>query len=325
MKITLFSSFLSVAVGVAMANPLNEGDNEVQPLIYRGDQAVQGEFPYFVDLATCGAQIIAPRVVMSAAHCEDPGNKKNLIIGAMKPGDSSAPAETRNCVLWLNHPGWDGDINNGNDYALCLLDRPVETLDSSRNTTLVLNEDPNFPAVGDTAVACGMGYKNFFFQTPNILLKNEMPVIPTEQCGPGNVGFEDVTVLCTRDRSTSICPGDSGGPLVTISRNPDGSIVHTLVGLSSFIYGFCPSDWSGFARISAAMPWVKENVCGNGIYAKFCPIPSNCADDPTWSRGSQTCATIAARNPGTRFRNCRRLPGAMEACPATCDENCAAH
>lgn len=320
MKLFFQTAFL-LSLSAAPFSMADKGDNDGSVgKIYRGDKAEQGEFPYFVDLATCGAQLIAPQVVLSAAHCEAPENKKNLIIGAIKPGNDAPPAQKRNCLKWINHPLWDGDINNGNDYALCLLDAPA-TLDPNSNTTLVLNEDPSFPAIGDTTVACGMGYKNAFFQTPNNLLKNEMPVISTSNCGPQGDDFDDTdTVLCTRDRSTSICPGDSGGPLVTISENPDGTIVHTLVGLSSFIYGFCPSEWSGFARISAGMPWIRETVCGNGILADFCGAPPSCEDDPAFFDAARgwDCAAVGQQPE----RRCYQSSGAVAGCPATCNQNC---
>ena len=191
----------------------------------------------------------------------------NLKIGAWKRGSSEFPVQERDCLIWINHPNYSGDIAEGYDYALCYLDSPVVEYP---NVTLVLNEDPEYPPTGTEATAIGMGYKTFFFGLPQYLQFTEVPIIDTEDCGAQADEFGD-TIICTADPSTSTCSGDSGGPLVTIETLPSGDEVHTLIGLTSFGYGiFCPTSVSGFARISAGIEWIKDLVCGNNVEASFC-------------------------------------------------------
>jgi len=292
--------------------------------IYNGDNAVEGQFPYYVKLATCGAQLIAPRIVLTAAHCKAKENLKGLGIGAVKRKDFSfGGATVRDCLLWINHPLWNDDVGDGNDYALCYLDERVD-LDPSYGVTLELNQDPAWPPVGSKTTAAGMGYNSFFFGQPNTLQYTELSVIDTDDCAPGNQnpGLDnDETILCTEDPNTSTCGGDSGGPLVTIATDPaTGEEVHTLVGLTSFGYGiFCPTDVAGFARISApaGLDWVKSMVCGNNVEASFC-TPS-CDNDTTWlyrNRPGEDCDWVA--DTPTRCN----LPGASESCPAVCYDEC---
>jgi len=270
MKVFSPLSLLALFAGtvVVSAAPA-KGDDElfVQPHIYNGETAYQGQFPYFVDLETCSAQLIAPRVVLTAAHCNAPENKRNLKIGQWERGSSDFPVQVRKCIAWLDHPDWDGDITNGSDYALCYLNKPVRMYP---NVTLTLNEDPEYPPVGTETTAIGMGYRSIFFGLPRYLQYTELPIIATEDCGAQADEFDE-TILCTSDPSTSTCGGDSGGPLVTIEVNEDGTETHKLVGITSFGYGiFCPTLVSGFARISAGLTWIKDTICGNGVQADFC-------------------------------------------------------
>jgi len=219
-------------------------------------------------LDSCGAQLIAPRVVLTAAHCDSSGNRNTVRVGAHVYGTNNYPVQFRTCKAWVNHPDYNPfDIIDGYDYALCYLNRPVVV---PPNVTLTLNEDPDFPETGFLATAVGMGYSNRFFGFPQVLQKTELSIIETEDCGSSAPDMGE-TIVCTEESGTSTCGGDSGGPLVSIVDNGDDTQTHTLIGLTSFGYGiFCPTSVSGFARISAGIGWIKEIVCGNDIEASFC-------------------------------------------------------
>jgi len=261
-------SLLLVVAGASTAAA--DKDPPSAPHIFQGDEAFRGEFPYYTQLDSCGAQLIAPRVVLTAAHCDSPGNRDVVNVGAYEYGETESPVQTRRCLAWVNHPEWSGDIGNGHDYALCYLNKPVQ---SYPNVTLVLNEDPDYPDLnaGIKATAAGMGYRNYFYAFPDILQKAELEVTPISTC---DSGLDDDTILCTDEQGTGVCGGDSGGPLVTIEDNGDGTETHTLIGVTSFTYIAlflqCLSSPSGFAKVSGGMDWIKETVCGNNVEASFC-------------------------------------------------------
>lgn len=268
------NSLLAAAVVAGVSSSVAAEEKErASPLIFRGDDAFRGEFPYYTQLDSCGAQVIAPRVVLTAAHCDSTGNRNIVNVGAYVFDETRRPVQPRRCLAWLNHPNWNGDIGNGYDYALCYLNRPVL---SYPNVTLVLNEDPDYPELdaGIKATAAGMGYKNFDYSFPNVLQRADIEVTPIDVCDPT---LNEDTILCTNEPGTGVCGGDSGGPLVTIQDNGDGTETHTLIGVTSFTYigwlSQCISSPSGFAKVSGGMSWIKEIVCGNNIEASFCDGP----------------------------------------------------
>jgi len=266
---SLLAAAVAVVAGVSSSVAAEEKER-ASPLIFSGDDAFRGEFPYYTQLDSCGAQVIAPRVVLTAAHCDSIGNRNVVNVGAYVFDETRRPVQRRRCLAWLNHPNWNGDIGNGYDYALCYLNRPVQ---SYPNVTLVLNEDPNYPELdaGIKATAAGMGYKNYFYNFPSVLQRAELEVTPIDVCEPT---LNEDTILCTNEQGTGVCGGDSGGPLVTIQDNGDGTETHTLIGVTSFTYisffSQCISSPSGFAKVSGGMSWIKDTVCGNNVEASFC-------------------------------------------------------
>jgi len=261
---------LAVFAGAVAASEGKEDDRvyDANPKIFNGDDAYLLEFPYYTELATCGAQLIAPRVVLTAAHCDSSDNRNNVRIGAHVRDSNQYPVQFRSCLAWVNHPDYDpNSIVNGHDYALCYLNRPAQM---APNVTLTLNEDMSFPESGFLATAVGMGYSTFFFGLPGVLQKTDLSIIETEDCGSEAPSLGETTI-CTSESGTSTCGGDSGGPLVSIVDNGDGTETHTLIGLTSFGYGiFCSASITGFSRISAGIGWIKEVVCGNNVQASFC-------------------------------------------------------
>jgi len=261
---------LALFAGAVGASKEDDREYDANPKIFNGDDAYLLEFPYYTQLDSCGAQLIAPRVVLTAAHCDSESNRNTVLIGAHVRDSTQYPVQSRRCIAWVNHPEYNpNNIVDGNDYALCYLNRAVIV---APNVTLTLNEDPDFPEAGFVATAVGMGYSTRFFGFPRVLQKTELSIIQTEDCGSEAPSMGE-TIVCTEESGTSTCGGDSGGPLVSIVDNgdDDDTQTHTLIGLTSFGYGiFCPTSISGFARISAGIGWIKEIVCGNNVAASFC-------------------------------------------------------
>ena len=123
--------------------------------IVGGNESDEGEFPYYVGMDICGGALIAPSVVLFAAHCGD-FKGKQVNVGSFKAASSSFGAQPAFCDEWIDDPtfGTGGRMNN--DFALCLLDRDV-IIDQTK-VKLILNTNPAVPASsGDDLTVMGLG------------------------------------------------------------------------------------------------------------------------------------------------------------------------
>merc|ERR1711988_485708 len=104
--------------------------------------------------------------------------------------------------------------------------------------------------------------------------KVEVPVVSDEDCNVSYEGTNPIldSMICAGlpEGGKDSCQGDSGGPFVC--RNNDDNAV--LTGVVSFGIGCALPEYPGvYARITAVLDWVKENMGGDAPQA---PSP-----DPT--------------------------------------------
>jgi len=275
--------------------------NDPNPLIIEGTEAGVGQYPYYAhmqiavgtSLYSCGGSLIAPRVILSAAHCNDPYNDSNVekgYVGATSYWSTDNGAVLGECEEWKNHPEFiPGEFDffggilpgttvlGGNDFALCLLKEPVY-IDMS-SVTLKMNEDPSFPPDTTDTVTESMGMGRTSgdrSEGTDVLLRADLNILPQETCN--NLYSEiDETMICTLDNMdntmSGVCSGDSGGPIV-VSSVEDGKTIHTQVGVVSWGSGDCGTNPDVHARVSEGMEWIKSAVCDDwGVSADFCDPP----------------------------------------------------
>jgi len=254
-----------------------------------GRESTEGDFPYFVNLNGCGGTLIAPDVVLTAAHCGNFTNKQ-VVIGAFKSDAVTKHAEVRFCDTWVPHPrfGLDGSTVN-NDFALCNLDRPV-LVDESR-FKLVVNEDRTKPEVAENLIVMGMGLFAEDLEGSGFLHNATVPVISNVECNSMYPGLITDSMLCAGFRAggSDSCGGDSGGPIVKRVYQGDGTFLDYHIGVISWGDGCGDANKPGvYARTSAAVEKFirdticgdfdsKSSLCGNGIVNPTALF--DCADD----------------------------------------------
>mmetsp|Transcript_13129 Transcript_13129/g.35358 ORF Transcript_13129/g.35358 Transcript_13129/m.35358 type:complete len:494 (-) Transcript_13129:1280-2761(-) len=213
----------------------------VAPRIINGTPAAEGEFPFAAYGIFCGGVLIAPRFVLTAAHCSYSENDI-IVLGAI---DISIPGagEIYTIVDTTKHPDWNENTLNF-DFQLLELDR-----DATHQPAVLfagtLQSNAQTVAVGWGLTETG--------KVSTVLLKATLPVVSNESCASE---FKDMfnkdSMLCAGriDGSADSCSGDSGGPLLL-----ENNIV---VGLTSF--GPFPCAQRGrravYARVTAAVPWI---------------------------------------------------------------------
>lgn len=275
--------------------------------ISEGDPAAAGQFPWYAEMIIddhlekrvhqCGASILTPRVLLTAAHCllglEDDfrrgkvdyrvGSNLAFFGEAMIPADyrihpQFTPAFNRTVPQTSEHP----------DIALVFLRDPIPHLDHPLGPPLSREEHryrPNAVCLpqdgqdfGDyvSYQLCGLGATYDGSPTPDVL---QWATLHTPSPGARENGFNCTESFlpygCYPDRQimtfdndnkrTESCPGDSGGPLVRMNPpQPRDTLPQraTLAGVVSFGGPKCGRrrNWSIYARVAHYTPWIRQEI-----------------------------------------------------------------
>jgi len=254
-----------------------EGEADQQrDLIVGGKEANPGDFPYYVHLMKCGGSLIAPRVVLTAAHCgEFMGD--TAYVGCHDYGRATGDAVNRKVDDQVIHPDYDSDTF-AYDFNLLLLDEAVN-LEDHTDIVLTLNEDDLVPTDGQEVTVLGLGLLEEDGETPDKVRYVEVEKTADEYCNDAYGGdIEDSVQFCAgvEGGGKDACQGDSGGPLVV----EYGSKRHVQVGVVSSGTGCASADYPGvYARVSGQMEWIRSIVCTqwNQTDASFCPSSTTMA------------------------------------------------
>ncbi|KAL3930282.1 MAG: hypothetical protein SGBAC_011832 [Bacillariaceae sp.] len=228
-------------------------------LIVGGSTTAVNEFPYYVDLDGCGGSLIAPGVVLTAAHCAvDDGFTyvgETVIVGGYHRQQESHGAVKVGVTAQAPHPMYDIE-SSFMDIMLLKLETRVTT---KGDVKLVLNRQFSTPSDGQILTAIGTGDTSEGGTQSDQILQVDLPSFNYEACNEvyGGEVDHDAMMCAGGVENQDSCQGDSGGPIVIRNGN-----THTQVGVTSWGEGCARKDIPGvYARVSAGKEFIAFVVC----------------------------------------------------------------
>ncbi|XP_038048507.1 uncharacterized protein LOC119722447 [Patiria miniata] len=262
-------------------------------LIVGGKPAQVGEWPWQAlmirdGVGVCGATLIDPQWVMSAAHCVITiPNKPDLFnfkMGTNSYSTDPANTQVRTAKEIFMHPDYViCDTDHDSDIALFKLEEPFNLTDYVQTVCLPTTDMADKFPVGTQVTVTGWGSTENSSRSSEDLLEVSLPIVDQDDC-KSTYESEDVIItenmLCAGETNggKDSCGGDSGGPLVT---QYDGKWFQ--VGVVSFGYGCGVAGYPGvYVRLTAFQDWIApifdgedpdrqdSNCTDRGLYRCYC-------------------------------------------------------
>ena len=208
------------------------GDPEPNPKVVQFQPEQQNTVGAFLSgsAVTCTGTVIAPRVVLSAAHCSVVGRGTRFVLGP----DAALPIASATVLAVARHPGFRAG-SSGSDYLLAYLDRDLPVLPLGVGGP---------PSVGEVVQTVGYG------RTAAATSGNTTRLWLSEQVR--EVGPDTFAVFSSGQHG--MCMGDSGGPVLRMEADQP-----VVVGILSWGDRDCTGT-DVFQRPDVVQDWIRATI-----------------------------------------------------------------
>ncbi|XP_023035635.1 phenoloxidase-activating factor 2 isoform X2 [Drosophila willistoni] len=241
-------------------------------------EAEFGEFPWMVailreenklNLYECGGALIAPDIILTAAHCVHNKDANTLIVRAgewdTQTKDEIIPHEDRYVKAIAYHERFNkGSLYN--DIALLLVESPFSSQSNIQPVCL--------PEIGEVfnynrCYATGWG-KNKFGKDGEyqvILKKIDLPVVGNEICQSNlretrlgqHFNLHDSFICAGGEKGKDTCKGDGGSPLVCPIKGEKNRF--KSAGIVAWGIGCGEENIPGvYTNVAYLRPWINEKL-----------------------------------------------------------------
>jgi len=255
--------------------------------ILNGEEAVPHSYPWMVSIEGqidphyCGAALVSPRWVLTAAHCA-----KLVFIGSFfsdqvalgqhdRDNENEPGKEKIEIEEVFIHPNYEkpGSPKKSFDIALLKLKSEATLTDTVKTVCLPdlgdFGDSSSFPA-GMECVLTGWGttpgehHPSDIYGQPYKLRMANLPLVDDASCEKiylEGADFEiQETMQCAGGSGKTSCVGDSGSPLVCQKGDQ-----WYQVGVVSFGPSPCDAEIPAvYTRVAAYTDWIEETIAKNG-------------------------------------------------------------
>ncbi|XP_017051290.1 trypsin-1 [Drosophila ficusphila] len=242
----------------------NSTDGDREGRIVGGWETRITFFPYQVSLQIgtrhgCGGSIIAPTIILTAAHCVLEHTKPQyyaIRAGSSEWAQGGSYIRVKRIVP---HPKFHEPTRMNNDIAIVQLQQPLVYSEEIQPINLVSTQNRIQPTA--QLFVSGWGSLSISqMQSEKRLRYTVVQQLDQNQCVRNYFGAGTVTntMFCagTQNGGRDSCQGDSGGPLVT---PVDGRM--KLYGVVSWGFGCANAFYPGvYTKVSAYGDWIAQTI-----------------------------------------------------------------
>ncbi|XP_034476750.1 serine protease SP24D-like [Drosophila innubila] len=244
----------TLALSLASAAPHSQLDGR----IVGGADATVGQFPHQVSLRhlsshICGGSIIAPQVILTAAHCVTseatdgtlkvtPAKQLSIRAGSVDRQSGGVVIKVSKVIVHENYG------NFLNDVAILYLEKSLSYSAVIRAIPLASSDT----AVGSQVLISGWGRLSTKGPSPRFLQWNTLSSLSKQSCISSTFMFTSSLICLAHKEGNGACNGDSGGPAVQNGQ---------LIGIAGFVIDGCgSSNPDGYAKVFYHRDWIVKHA-----------------------------------------------------------------
>ena len=274
---TAFLSFLFIGLhissGSSESDSLQGQNRHLGSRIIGGTIANSKRYPFYTlvnvfasysDEWFCGGSLIAPEVVLTAAHCLDSVVSAELWVNSTS-FKYSEYEYFRKAIRFVVHPDYN-ERTSFNDIALIFLDAPVVGV-----PLVLMNRNASFPGNNTrnllTAIGLGVTQVNTTNSNedtyPDNLMEVSVKSTPVLACWKayGTELIKEFSICASEEGVGGVCYGDFGGPLLIPSSSVSKNIQVGITSWGRASNCVAPNLPQVYTRVSYYAKWVDAQIC----------------------------------------------------------------